>query len=158
MTTRLAPMLPALVLALVSGVAAAQFLYKSTMPDGKVIYGDAPMKGAVKVEKTKPDTSKKGITASTPKEAEALKKMEAERSAGGATVTGTGMDRTRTMEETLRKLEASREKVKEPLEGERIGNAGGGSRFTDAYWERQKKYEQSLDALRQEVEKARATR
>jgi hypothetical protein len=38
------------------------------MPDGKVIYSDAPEKGAVKVEKSKPDTSKKGITAATPNE------------------------------------------------------------------------------------------
>ena len=74
MKSRLTSMLPAVALALVSGAALAQFLYKSTMPDGKVIYGDAPTPGAVKVEKTRPDTSKKGISAATPKETEALRR------------------------------------------------------------------------------------
>jgi hypothetical protein len=48
-------------LALVSGALAR---LKSTMPDGRVIYGDADA-GAVTV-KTKPDTSK-GVSAATPK-------------------------------------------------------------------------------------------
>ena len=127
-------------------------LYKSTMPDGKVIYGDGPMPGAVKVEKTRPDTSKKGITAATPKEKEALKKMETERAAGGAGAGQTVQD----VEGTLRRLEAAREQAKEPLAGERIGTVGGGSRFTDAYWERQKRLDQTIEAMRRDLEKARA--
>jgi len=140
---------------LVSGLLAqpapAQFLYKSTMPDGKVIYGDQPTPGAVKVEKTKPDTSKKGITASTPRDAATLKKMQAENAARASSV-----DKTRTMEEMLRKMEAAREAAKEPREGERIGTASGGSRFTDAYWERQKKLDEGIDTLKRDLEKARA--
>ena len=151
MNTRLKSMLPALVLAFISGAALAQFLYKSTMPDGKVIYGDAPTPGAVKVEKTKPDTSSKGISGATPKEAEALRKMQTERNAAGG-----GTDRVADLQAAVKKLEAEREKAKEPLEGERIGNAGGGSRFTDAYWERQKRLDEGLDTMRKELDKARA--
>jgi len=125
------------------------FLYKSTMPDGKVIYGDAPMPGAVKVEKTRPDTSKKGITAATPKEMAAGKKLD-ERAAG------TGTDRVSQLDAALKRMEAQREKVREPLEGERIGNAGGGSRFTDAYLERQKAFDKGVENLRQELDKARS--
>jgi hypothetical protein len=152
MLIRLAAALSFLATAL-SQPALAQYLYKSTMPDGKVIYGDGPMPGAVKVEKTKPDTSKKGISGATPQEAAALKKLEAERaSASGQAGTG----ETYTMEETLKKLEAQREAAREPLAGERIGTAGGKSRLTDAYWERQKRMDQDIEMLKREIEKARA--
>jgi hypothetical protein len=135
-------------------------LYKSTMPDGKVIYGDAPMPGATKVEKSRPDTSKKGITAATPKEKEALRKLEAERAASASAAPAAGPRKDKiTMDELdarLRQMEAEREKAKEPLPGERIGTASGGSRFTDAYWERQKRLDHSLDSVRKEIDKARA--
>lgn len=132
--------------------AQGGFLYKSTMPDGKVIYGDAPEKGAVKVDKTKPDTSKKGITTATPKEIAAAKKLDTER----ANPNAAPANRVADLEEALRKMEAAREKFKEPLEGERLGTAGGGGRFTDGYWDRQKKYDQGLQTMRNEVAKARA--
>ena len=129
-------MLPALAFALVSGAALAQFLYKSTMPDGKVIYGDAPMPGAVKVEKTKPDTSKKGITAITPKEAEAQKKKQAQSAASTP-----DQSRVADLETALRKMEAAREKAKEPPEG---------------YQERMRMYDQGIAALRKELDRARS--
>jgi hypothetical protein len=47
---------------------------------------------------------------------------------------------------------------REPLETERIGTVGGKSRFTDSYLERQKKYEQDIEILKQELEKARSAR
>jgi hypothetical protein len=37
----------------------------------------------------------------------------------------------------------------------RIGTVGGGGRFTDSYWERQKKYEAGMESLRNELERAR---
>jgi hypothetical protein len=154
MTTRRKTLLPALVLALVSGAALAQFLYKSTMPDGRVIYGDAPMPNAVKVEKTKPDTSRQGISGATTSEAEALRKLQTERAPGAA-----APDRTVELELAIRKMEAEREQFREPREGERIGVVSKGStntRFTDGYLERQKKYDDDLEALRRELAKARA--
>ena len=153
MITRMKWMLPALVLAFVSGAALAQFLYKSTMPDGKVIYGDAPAPGAAKVEKTRPDTSNTGVTGATPKETEALRNMQNERGAAGP-----DQSRVGEVEAALRKMEAEREKVREPQEGERIGTVSGGGRFTDSYWERQKKYEDGMDSLRKELAKLRSER
>ena len=152
MTTRLKSLLVPLALAFVSGVALGQFLYKSTMPDGKVVYGDAPAPGAIKVEKSKADTSKQGISAATTSEAEALKKLQTERGTAA-----TGPDRTAELEAALRKMEAEREQFREPREGERIGVAQKGqTRFTDGYLERQKKYDDDLEALRRELQKARA--
>jgi hypothetical protein len=139
--------------------AEAGFLYKSTMPDGKVIYGDAPMPGATKVDKTRPDTSKKGITAATPKETEALRRLESERASSAAAANSQQATPTYTaagLEAKLRELELAREKAKEPLPGERIGTAGGASRLTDAYWERQKRLDQSLDSLRKDIDSARS--
>jgi hypothetical protein len=183
MINRFLPILPALACALFAQAVQAQapsqppakpqspppaksqpdaqggFLYKSTMPDGKVIYGDGPMPGAVKVEKTRPDTSKKGITAATPKEKEALRRMEAERASTGA-ANPQAQAQTYSpaqLEAKMRELEADREKGKEPLAGERIGTASGGSRFTDAYWERQKRLDQELASIRKEIERARSS-
>jgi hypothetical protein len=150
MLIRLVPLVCA---ALLAFPAWAQFLYKSTMPDGKVIYGDAPMKGAVKVEKTKPDTSKKGITAATPKEMAIAKQKDAERASAPP-----GTNRVADIQAALRKMEESREAVREPREGERIGTASGGSRFTDAYHARQKAYEGAIEKLRTELEQARSAK
>ena len=41
--------------------AVAQTLYKSIMPDGRVVYGDKPVRGAAKVEESQADTSKSGL-------------------------------------------------------------------------------------------------
>lgn len=42
----------AVVLALgASGVVAADPVYKSTMPDGRVVYGESPMQGAKRIDK-----------------------------------------------------------------------------------------------------------
>jgi hypothetical protein len=81
--------------------AAAQTLYKSTMPDGSVVYGDKPAPDAAKVEETRPDIKKGGIGGATPREQEALKEMEkarAQREADrqGTRRTASGMRRSRS--------------------------------------------------------------
>ena len=53
--------------------AVAQTLYKSTMPDGSISYGDKPAPDAAKVEETRPDVSKGGIGGTTAREQEAVK-------------------------------------------------------------------------------------
>src|SRR5262245_4253671 len=138
---RLATGLLALMLA---APAAAQTLYKSTLPDGRVVYGDKPDPTAVKVDEQKPDISKRGIGGSTPRETEALKAMEQSR-----TQRETAEDKSRGAQDALRAAEQARAAGKEPLPGERSGTAGGGSRRNDAYYERQRK-------LEADVEKARA--
>jgi hypothetical protein len=142
-----------LVAAVLAQPALAQMLYKSIMPDGRVIYSDKPAPGAVKVETTKPDTSSKGIVTSTPKEATAVKQMEAERSQREA-----GADRLRAAEQGLRDAEARRAAGQEPLAGERIGTAGGASRLTDEYLRRQKSLDDAVEQARTELENARAAR
>jgi hypothetical protein len=140
-----------IVVALLLQPAVAQTLYKSTMPDGSVVYGDKPAPDAEKVEETRPDIKKGGIGGTTPREQEALKDMEKARMQREA-----GLDKVRAAEQALRDAEAARAAGKEPLASERIGTAGGSSRITDDYYTRQKKLDDAVEKARRELEAVRA--
>jgi hypothetical protein len=137
--------------ALVAQPATAQVLYKSTMPDGRVIYSDKPDPEAVKVEETRPDISKRGIGGTTSREQEALKDLETarlKREGGGEVV--------RAAEKALKDAEAARAAGKEPLPGERVGTAGGASRLNEAYYDRQRKLEEAVENARRALDAARS--
>jgi len=138
----------ALVLALQAG---AQTLYKSTLPDGRVVYGDKPDPAAVKSEPIKPDTKKIGVVPPTSRETATLNELERARLKREG-----GDSRTRTADEALQKAQAALEAGKEPLPGERTGTAGGASRLNDDYFKRQKKLEDAVENARREVERARS--
>jgi len=142
-----------LMAALLLQPAAAQVLYKSTMPDGSIVYGDKPAPDAVKVEETRPDISKRGIGGTTPREKDVLREMEKARAQREA-----GQDKVQAAEQALRSAEAARAAGKEPLEGERIGTAGGASRLSEAYDERQRRLDEAVVKARSELEAARAGR
>jgi hypothetical protein len=133
--------------------AVAQTLYKSTLPDGRVVYGDKPAPDAVKVEETRPDIKKGGIGGTTPREVEALKELEKARLQREG-----GEDKVTAAEQALRNAEAARAAGKEPLESERLGTAGGASRITDAYYERQKKLDADVEQARRELDQLRSGR
>lgn len=133
--------------------AVAQTLYKSTLPDGRIVYGDKPAPDAVKVEETRPDIKKGGIGGITAREKEALKELKKTRLQREA-----GQDKVRAAEQALRNAEAARAAGKEPLASERLGTAGGGSRITDAYYERQKKLDADVEQARRELDQARSGR
>ena len=50
------------------GAQAAEMVYKSTMPDGRVIYGESPMQGARRVDKVAPPPEKTGVVTVTPED------------------------------------------------------------------------------------------
>src|SRR5262249_26558870 len=54
--------------------------------------------------------------------------------------------------------EAKRVAGQEPLPGERLGTAGGASRLTDEYWQRQKGLDEAVEKARRELEGARGGR
>ena len=142
-----------LALALALQPAAAQVLYKSTLPDGRVVYGDKPDPDAVKVEEKKPDISKRGIGGSTPREVEALRGIEKERIA--REIAG---DKTRQAEQALKDAAAARKAGKEPRPGETTGIAGGGVRLNETYFERQKKLEEDVLKAQRDLEQARSAK
>ena len=133
--------------------AVAQTLYKSTMPDGSVVYGDKPAPDAVKVEETRPDIKKSGIGGTTPREQDALKELERARLQREG-----GQDKVTAAEQALRNAEAARAAGKEPLAGERIGTAGGAARLNETYFDRQRKLEEAVEKARRELDAARSGR
>jgi hypothetical protein len=130
--------------------ASAQTVYKSTMPDGKVIYGENPAPGASRVEKMEPPPAKTGVTGLTPEEKTRAQQLDRQRAAANAAATKSqkGLADART---ALQQAEAARDAGKEPLPGERIGIAGGGTRLTEAYFARQKSLEQAVATARKRL-------
>jgi hypothetical protein len=140
-----------LVLALLGSFAAAQTLYKSTTPDGRVIYSDKPPADAVKTEKRQMDTSKQGVVSPSNREKAALQQMETDRRARES-----ANDRLRKAEIALHDAQVARDMGKEPLGSERLGTAGGGQRLTDGYWARQKKLEEAVGQARLNLDRIKA--
>ncbi len=139
-----------IVIALLVQSVPAQTLYKSIMPDGRVVYGDRAEPDAAKVTSSKPDTSKTGVQVLPPGAERKVEKMQATRQRSEASA-----DKRRQAEEAVRKAEAAVANGKEPLPGERIGTAGGASRLNDSYWARQKKLQQDLVTARDNVNRLR---
>lgn len=135
---------------LVSWPASAQTLYKSTMPDGKVIYGDQPAPGAVKVEAPNVAPASKGIAPLTPQDAQAAKRLDSDRARRDSTD-----NQVRAAEKALSDAEAALAAGKEPREGERLGTAKGGSRLSEAYFDRQKALEAAVEHARRNLELVR---
>lgn len=143
--------MPLLVLAflLAAPVAGAQTLYKSIMPDGRVVYGEKPAPGAQRTETIAPPPPPSGIRMFSPEERKGLDERMSKRYATEAAAQR-GLDEAR---QQLRKAEAAREAGKEPLPGEGGRTASGLVQFTDAYWERQKKLGQAVEFARRRLEK-----
>ena len=139
----------------VAGVFAQQPLFKSTMPDGRVVYSERPEPGAARVDKMEAPPAKTGVTSLTPEEkarAEELTKQREAANAAAAKKQG-DLDAAR---KALKAAEDARDAGKEPLAGERLGMAGGGSRLSDDYFARQKKLEEAVNAARKRLDQAQA--
>lgn len=138
-----------LVLLTASGVSA-QGVYKSTMPDGKIVYGEKPAPGATRVDKMEPTPAKTGVTGLTPEE-KARAEQQAKQRAATAAAAAQSEQRGDDLRKQLSQAEAARDAGKEPLPNERQGTVGGGSRLTEAYFARQKALEEAVAAARKRV-------
>ena len=136
--------------------AAAQDLYKSTMPNGKVVYGEKPEPGAKHVEKLPPPPPKTGTAVLTPAEKQVIDQRMKQRAASE----DAWRRELESAHAQLKKAEEAREAGKEPTPGERVGTAvgKGRTRFTDEYWERQKSLEAAVEAARKRVEEVENAR
>ena len=142
-----------LLIAFAASGAFAQTMYKSTMPDGRVIYGEKPVPDAKRVDTVTPPPPKSGISTVTTQE-----KARVEQQAKQRTATDNSQFLREEARRALEKAETARETGKEPLPGERIGTAGGASRLTEAYHVRQKRLEEEVHAARKGLDQAQATR
>lgn len=131
--------------------AMAESIYKSVMPDGRVIYGQQPQPGASAVKKSTVDVSNTGVKAASKAEIESINRRAKERSLA--------LDKTlksvQAAEADLHIAEADREAGIEPLPGERLGIVGRGTRLSEAYWRRQQILEENVEAARQNLKNAR---
>ena len=144
----------ALALALAASAAAAQqSVFKSTMPDGKVVYAEKPVPGAAKVDKIETPTPKTGVTGLTPEEKNRANQLARDRAAANAAA-ASGQKGAEDARRQLKQAEAARDGGKEPLPNERIGLAGGGSRLNDAYFARQRSLEEAVQAARKRLAEA----
>jgi hypothetical protein len=148
MPHRHASILSIALLAALAPSAGAETLYKSTMPDGRVIYGDKPAPGALKSEKQVLDTAPTGVVA--PKAPPAARKP--------AGTDDSKEEKIRAAEKALKDAEAAQAAGKDPTAGDRQGTATGAQRLTDEYWARQKRLQEAVDLARANLEKARAAK
>jgi hypothetical protein len=138
-----------LVLALFVTAAHAQAVFRSVMPDGKIVYGDKPAPGA----KESKQVNLVPLNISTPTQP----------SQGGADAPPPGGNNASNNAEVAaaqRNLEAAQKALaagSEQQEGDRIGVAKGGgasSRLTDAYLQRVKALEDAVAAAQQQLDAA----
>ena len=133
--------------------AHAQVVYKSTMPDGAVVYGEKPVPGAARIDKIEPPPPKTGVTSLTPEEKARAEELARQRAAAAKAAAQT-QNSIEDARKQLQQAEAARETGKEPLPTERIGVVGGGTRLTEAYFARQKNLEEAVIAARKRLEEA----
>lgn len=141
----------ALALALVAtaGVAAAQAVYRSVGPDGKVIYSDKPAAGSRDVQKLDPVPPPPPVTDPARQQA---RRSEEQRQVEDIVKRGreqaAAFDKARADLATAQaELAAARQRLAdgaEPQPGERLGTAGGASRLGEAYFERQAALERAV--------------
>jgi hypothetical protein len=137
---------------LIGSAALAQTVYRSTMPDGRVIFGDAPAPGAAKVEPLNLPPPSTASPLVSPAEKERIQ--------------SSARDTAEKRREAQQQLEAARNELssaqaaladgKEPLPGERLGIAGGGSRLSDDYWARQQRLKDAVTEAQQKIDAAQA--
>lgn len=153
---RLVACVLAIALGLLAHDSTAQTLKKYLTPDGKTIYSDKPVPGAKLVGEIAapplPD----------PAAVEAARQREIARGAKADRVVVDRLkaqsDARRRIEEATANLERAREALERgrtPLPGERIGTAGGGSRFTEDYLARQSANEEAVKSAEEQLQKAR---
>ena len=131
--------------------ASARTVYKSEMPDGRVIYGEEPQPGARKVTKENVDVDDSGVEPVAPSDVQRARERARERTRA----LDDSLTALRIAEAELRAAEMEREAGIEPLPGERLGIVGPGSRLSDAYWERQQMLDERVARAQQRLDEAR---
>ncbi len=138
--------------------AQAQEIKKYITPDGKTIYSDEPIPGAREAG---------SVAAPPPVDPEARERAQeearenarrAEESSERAEEESAGQVDLAAAEARLKKAIELFEAGKEPLPGERRGTAGGASRLTDDYFNRQRANEQAVRDAQEVLDAARSGR
>ena len=152
---KLCPLLVLFVLA--DAPAAAQTVYKSIMPDGSIVYGNGPVKGAAKVE---PITVQPPVVTETPAapSPEAARRVQEDLRTEDATWAKATQE-IRSAEEALTAAKLAQQSGVAPVPGEMIGNAGNSFvRPSEAYFARQQQLADDVKKAQARVDAAIAAR
>jgi len=141
----------ALVLATCMAAAAADTVYKYQRPDGKVVYSDAPVRGAKLIGRFElvPVPAATGSSRGEPP-----------RGPADATTDRRGLAldeadaRIKDADQALKDAQERQQQGVEPRPGERLGIAGGHSRLSPAYFARQQDNAADVDAARANLDEA----
>jgi len=141
-----------------SAVASAQTLKKYITRDGKTVYSDTPIPGAKEVGEIKSPppidpASRSQAQGTAQREAKDVKALD-KRLENSAAQRARIEDAEAKLEDAKRTLAEG----KEPLEGERIGTAGGQSRLNDEYWQRQKANQKAVENAQKALDAARVAK
>ena len=155
MATRFIAGLLAIALFGMTHTTAAQALKRYVTPDGKTIYSDTPVPGAKLVGEVAPPPPRSAPDAAAlqreKERADQANRAISERLSAQETERKRIEDASAKLEQAKRTLEQGRT----PKAGERIGTAGGGSRFTEEYLARQRANEDAVKRAEDELRKAR---
>lgn len=138
----------AVLLSVASGLAAAQVMYRSTMPDGKVVISDSPVKGAAKVEEVKSRAGNYAPGNPVPPGA-------AGKASDRAAAFAAAESELKAAQAAYDAAVARAQKGREEVEGDRVGTAKGGARLSDAYEKRQAALKAEVDAAQKQLDAAR---
>ena len=145
-----------------TSASQAESVYKSTLPDGHVVYGNTPAKGAAKVQKLAPAPPPIEVE---PQAAETLRQREKAQAAEIDTRLAARRSAREKADASVRAEEdalAAAEKAlaagREPLPGERVATVDGGSRLSEEHFERVKGLENDVRAAKERLDKTRRER
>lgn len=140
-----------LVLAFSATTAHAQGVFRSVMPDGKIVYGDKPAPGA----KESKQVNLAPLNISTPTQGS---QGSPDAGAGaGAAAPGNNNAEVAAARQNLAEAQKALDAGREQREGDRIGVAKGGgasSRLSEGYLQRVKALEDAVAAAQKQLEEA----
>ena len=132
-------------LVLASPAAHAQAVFRSVMPDGKIVYGDKPAPGAKEAKQV----NLAPLNISTPGQG-----SSSTAPADGAAPAGNNAAEVAAARQSLDAAQKALEAGREQKEGDRIGTAKGSSRPTDDYVQRVKTLEDAVAAAQNQLNAA----
>lgn len=138
--------------------AGAEAIKKYVTPDGRVIYSDVPIEGAREVGEIGAPSEVDPAERARAEEAARRGAGRAEEAVRRSREEIAWQEEIREAEQRLAEAEATLANEKEPLPDERIGTAGGASRLTNEYFERQAANKSAVEQARNDLDAVRAGR
>lgn len=126
--------------------AHGQAVFRSVMPDGRIIYGDKPAPGAKEAKEV--TVSKPNIIA--PVSTKPPPDAKPKEPAGGVAA-----DPVKAAQQRLDAAKAALDTGRLEQDGDRIGIAKGGARLSDAYFQRVKALEDAVAAAQKQLDDTR---